>query len=101
MADGKILFLDGFATMADEHPFKTITPQPVPTDPRIKELLGRALLKPETLMPAEVGRWLLRSSTICWHSAGCEARVPRRRSALGKPPKGCETTRPTSNDALG
>lgn len=54
MADGKILFLDGFATMADEHPFKTITPQPVPTDPRIKELLGRALLKPETLMPAEV-----------------------------------------------
>ena len=40
--------------MADEHPFKTITPQPVPTDPRIKELLGQALLKPETLMPAEV-----------------------------------------------
>lgn len=54
MADGKILHLDGFATMAGEHPFKTITPQPVPTDPKIKELLGRALLRPETLRPSEV-----------------------------------------------
>ena len=46
--------LDGFAVMADEDPFKTITPQKPPNDPRIKELLGRALLKPDTLTPPEV-----------------------------------------------
>ena len=46
--------LDGFAAMANEDPFKTITPQPAPNDPKIKELLGRALMKPETLSPPEV-----------------------------------------------
>ena len=40
--------------MADENPFKTITPQRPPHDPRIKELLGRALLKPDTLSPGEI-----------------------------------------------
>ena len=54
MADGSKLFLDGFAAMANEDPFKTITVQPPPNDPRIKELLSRALMKPETLAPAEV-----------------------------------------------
>ncbi|MCX8256316.1 protein of unknown function [Beijerinckiaceae bacterium RH AL1] len=31
-----------------------ITPQPEPTSPRIKKLLSRALIRPETLTPAEV-----------------------------------------------
>ena len=42
--------------MADESPFHTITPQPPPNDPKIKELLGRALMKPEDLSPEEVQR---------------------------------------------
>ena len=46
--------LDGYAAMADEDPFKTITPQPPPNDPRIKELLGRALMKPDTLTAHEI-----------------------------------------------
>ena len=54
MTDGKRFPLDGFAAMADEDPFKTITPQRPPNDPKIKELLGRALLKPDTLTPPEV-----------------------------------------------
>lgn len=54
MSDEKPLPLDGFAAMANENPFATITPQPPPTDPRIKTLLGRALLKPASLSPPEV-----------------------------------------------
>ena len=48
------LHLDGFAAMASEDPFKTISVQPPPNDPRIKELLSRALMKPDTLSPAEI-----------------------------------------------
>ena len=40
--------------MAGEHPFGTITPQPPPNDPRIKALLSRALMEPQTLSPGEV-----------------------------------------------
>ena len=40
--------------MAGESPFSTIKPQPAPNEPRIKELLGRALMHPETLTPDEV-----------------------------------------------
>ena len=54
MTDGSSKLLDGFAAMAGEDPFKTITPQRPPNDPRIKALLGRALMKPDTLTPKEV-----------------------------------------------
>lgn len=54
MAADRPVRLDGFAVMAEEDPFKTITPQRAPTDPRIKELLGRALMKPDTLTPPEI-----------------------------------------------
>ena len=54
MANDIKLSLDGFASMAGESPFSTITPQLPPNDPKIKELLGRALLKPETLTPPEI-----------------------------------------------
>ena len=40
--------------MAGESPFSTITPQPPPSDPKIKALLGRALMEPESLSPDEV-----------------------------------------------
>ena len=40
--------------MAGESPFSTITPQPPPNDPKIKDLLSRALMKPEDLSPDEV-----------------------------------------------
>ena len=46
--------LDGYASMAGESPFSTITPQPPPNDPKIKALLSRGLMKPETLTPDEV-----------------------------------------------
>lgn len=52
MADSKCL--DGFASMAGESPFSTITPQPPPNDPTIKKLLSRALMQPEGLSPDEV-----------------------------------------------
>ena len=52
MADVKRL--DGFASMAGESPFSTITPQPPPNDPAIKLLLSRALIAPENLSPDEV-----------------------------------------------
>ena len=42
--------------MAGESPFSTITPQPPPNDPRIKELLSTALMTPEVLTPEEVQR---------------------------------------------
>ena len=42
--------------MAGESPFSTITPQPPPNDPKIKELLSRALMKPEDLSPDDVRR---------------------------------------------
>lgn len=40
--------------MVGESPFSTITPQPPPSDPRIKELLSTALMTPEILTPEEV-----------------------------------------------
>ena len=33
---------------------QSITPQPAPTSERIKELLSRALMKPETLAPKDI-----------------------------------------------
>ena len=48
--------LDGYASMAGESPFSTITPQPPPNDPAIKALLSKALMEPETLSPDEVQR---------------------------------------------
>lgn len=40
--------------MVGKSPFSTITPQPPPNDPRIKELLSAALMKPETMSPEEI-----------------------------------------------
>lgn len=45
---------DGPAFTPEEDPLRTITPQRPPNDPRIKELLGRALINPDTLSPPEV-----------------------------------------------
>ena len=49
---GANLRVDGFGTDMLSSDTR-ITPQPAPTSPRIKELLSRALTKPETLSPAE------------------------------------------------
>lgn len=46
--------LDGFASMAGESPFSTIAPQLPPNDPRIKALLSRGLMEPETLTSDEI-----------------------------------------------
>lgn len=54
MSNDKRIALDGFAAMADEDPFKTIKPQKPPNDPKIKGLLGRALMEPATLTPDEI-----------------------------------------------
>lgn len=40
--------------MAEHDAFESITPQRAPTDPRIKDLLARALMKPDTLTPSEI-----------------------------------------------
>ncbi len=40
--------------MVGESSFSTITPQRPPNDPRIKELLSAALMKPETMSPEEI-----------------------------------------------
>ena len=42
----------------------TITPQPEPTSPRIKELLSRGLMAPETLTPVEVQEL---SASVVYH----------------------------------
>lgn len=52
--DGPKLPLDGLASMAGESPFDTITPQPPPNDPKIKKLLSRGLMDPQSLTPDEV-----------------------------------------------
>ena len=64
MANDIKLPLDGFASMAGESPFSTITPQPPPNDPKIKELLGRALMKPGSLSSDEVQRM---AASIVYH----------------------------------
>lgn len=46
--------LDGAAYIATERPFNAIKPQAPPNDPKIKKLLSRALMAPETLTPTEV-----------------------------------------------
>lgn len=56
----KVVSLDGFALDTLE----TITPQPPPTSERIKALLGRGLVSPETLTPREVREL---SASVVYH----------------------------------
>ena len=52
----KDFFLKGMSgdIIVVDDPRLKITPQPEPTSPRIKELLSKGLVAPDTLTPAEV-----------------------------------------------